>query len=378
MTRTCILHIGLPKTGSSSIQRTLLGFSNDTVSYAKMRTANHSIPLLILYSDDLTRHNGLFPVMRFNNRPGPIQQFHHFALKRKFQNSLKTSGDVIFSGESLCERLSVAELKNLRTDILASFDRIRVIAYVRPFIPLAASSWQQRIKSGASTLFVPPSAYKKRLESFIKAFGRENVELLPFRRDALHEGDVVKDFALRVGIDPSVLNIQTSNESHSLEAISVIMAHNRFSLASKTEMESGKVRQKIVKALLPFGSTKIGFSREFMAPAIDEGAEDLAWIGEMMQMDMVGEAPEVPTPIESELQLLEMSAKSVQAAREMLGAADLKVARARTGGGSVSGQNEDAARNKPKRQRGNKAGKRQRNGRGGLLARIKRRLHFGQ
>ena len=40
--RTCYLHVGMPKTGSTSIQIAFRSYDDGSLAYAKMRAMNHS------------------------------------------------------------------------------------------------------------------------------------------------------------------------------------------------------------------------------------------------------------------------------------------------------------------------------------------------
>lgn len=318
MTRTCYLHIGLPKTGSSSIQISLRGYSDERVRYAKMLGANHSIPLLVLYASDISRHAGLFPIARYLNKPHRLRQLYCSVLKRAFDASIGGRGDVILSGESLCGRLSMEDLGQLRSDLLMHFDRIRVIAYVRPYLSLAASAWQQKVKMGAKRLFVPAPAYRVRLEPFLDVFGKDNLELISFEKENLVGGDVVADFACRVGIKGEMLNIKRVNESHSLEALSVIMDHNRADVSDLTVLQAARWRNATVKALLPFGSTKLGFSRELLLSGLQQAQPDIDWISGLMATDMVGKVPDVAHPITDEKQVREIARAARPGAMKIL------------------------------------------------------------
>src|SRR5688572_8550857 len=57
MTR-CIIHIGMHKTGSTSLQRSLHGFRNDRFVYADLsRDPNHSLAIFSAFSANPARHH---------------------------------------------------------------------------------------------------------------------------------------------------------------------------------------------------------------------------------------------------------------------------------------------------------------------------------
>ncbi len=63
--KTCIIHIGIHKTGSTSIQESLQGFYNDIFYYANLGPSNHSEPIYCLFSENPKRHH---LAKRFNFR----------------------------------------------------------------------------------------------------------------------------------------------------------------------------------------------------------------------------------------------------------------------------------------------------------------------
>ena len=52
VTGKLFLHIGMHKTGSSSIQFSLNGFENESIRYAKLGFENHSVPIYTAFSED--------------------------------------------------------------------------------------------------------------------------------------------------------------------------------------------------------------------------------------------------------------------------------------------------------------------------------------
>ena len=53
---TVILHIGMAKTATTSIQTGLKGFTDGETRYARLGSSNHSIPLITAFRKDPSRH----------------------------------------------------------------------------------------------------------------------------------------------------------------------------------------------------------------------------------------------------------------------------------------------------------------------------------
>lgn len=102
-------------------------------------------------------------------------------------------------------------------DLLRSrFDHIRILCYLRRQDLLAASHRQQVIMNSPAARFygvtaTPLPEYRPHFQRYFDyagklssiwcaAFGKANVTVVPYARDQLVNGDVVEDFAYRVGI----------------------------------------------------------------------------------------------------------------------------------------------------------------------------------
>ena len=55
--REVIIHIGLHKTGSTSIQKALYGYQDVSTRYACFKEANHSIPMFTIFSKNPKSHH---------------------------------------------------------------------------------------------------------------------------------------------------------------------------------------------------------------------------------------------------------------------------------------------------------------------------------
>ncbi len=294
MVKTCYLHFGMPKTGTTSIQHSLHRFENDKIVYAKFAETHHSTGLQLLFSED---------GMRFNQtaHDRKLAKIGVDSLRKRYKRRLDASvsgdRDMILSSELISDRLTFAELTKLRDYLRQHFDEIRAIAYVRPFQSSAPSNFQQRIKSGSDVFSVGTAGYRKRIEPFFTLFGRENVELVPFIRNQLKGGDVVVDFLTRVGIDPAAVVPVTKNEARSLEAIAQIYMQNCFAPIGLEGPLQNRRRLALSLDLAGFGTRKVGFSKELMDEAVDRCADDIAWISKEIGQDMTGSYVEVEEPL---------------------------------------------------------------------------------
>ncbi len=80
--------------------------------------------------------------------------------------------------------------------------------YVRDPYEFATSAFLQRLKSG-STLDnprrrLPLPEYRNKLQPYIDAFGRENVDIRIFDRRRFIGGDLISDFLAAIGEPPEL------------------------------------------------------------------------------------------------------------------------------------------------------------------------------
>lgn len=193
---TFFLHIGMNKTASSAIQkcfhdnrRKVRGATG--VDYAPLPSANHT-RFLQAYFLPAGRETANAARRRRRDwyEEGYDERFAAFL--DYLAASARKGRDVLLSGEGATS-IPPDELARLRDIALERFDRVVVLAFVRPLQAFARSACAQRISTGRPLehfLKTPPLPnYRTRFEPFFDVFGRDNVRLRVFEPDALIGGD---------------------------------------------------------------------------------------------------------------------------------------------------------------------------------------------
>lgn len=236
--RPLILHVGMPKTGTSSLQESLFRCLSDRrFRYVGLGMVNASRAIQCLVGDEpVVRH--AHPSQGID--PEAIRQLApHFrgCWERQMKRAIAADATPIVSAED-CWFMARKELERLRELIEAASHRAKVIVYLRPPLAWLASMFQELLKSGhhrfVDELLIDPSVTRspgwdhlERLETFAEVFGRDRLCVRLFRREALAEGCVVADFCREVGIDMRPRRVRRVNESLSLEATRFLYAFNR-------------------------------------------------------------------------------------------------------------------------------------------------------
>lgn len=235
MTKTCYLHIGTGKTGTTSIQSTC------------HVNAERLAQMGLLYPGDVTEHYLLSTLFMAN--PRPIRRYAQLgqplekmlddarALEARIRAEVKAQPDhnVLISSEDFFTlgQHGYDALLDFAYDLAPS---VRVICYVRHPFGRALSGLQQVIKMGRKTLaeFDPAEFHESITDRLIRIEDQSDAENLILRRfepDALYRGDVVADILHTLGLSDAHLDqidYQRTNESLSHEGLLVADALTRL------------------------------------------------------------------------------------------------------------------------------------------------------
>ena len=278
--KLCIVHIGMHKTGSTSIQEMLHQGDNKNFSYFKLDRKNHGIPLFSLFTDvpenyhvhismGLTKRH----VYRYNIEVDKMFR-EHLALHPEHET-------FVISGEDICV-LSERALKDFKNYLLMFFEQVRIVAYVRPPVSYMNSAFQQIVKEGRMKFPVNNiyPKYRFKIEKFDTVFGKEHVHVNFFQKESLRDGDIVSDFLHKNDLEIEGKIPTKSNVSLSLEAVALLYVYYIL----------GPGRQgadNLIKVLEGFGSRKVKLGKQVLKPILDEKVKDIQWIESRMQLPLL-------------------------------------------------------------------------------------------
>ncbi|KIC15141.1 hypothetical protein [Leisingera sp. ANG-Vp] len=227
MDKTCYLHIGSPKTGSTSIQAWC--FRN------KAQLAQKGL----LYPGIRQRHDALLSEfhdrawnLRFNRLGQDLSQdgLSRAMLTEEYAETEASAAQaVLFSNENFLGLSRRIRIQALQQELTAQFREVRLLCYLRDPYKLLISRAQEHIKSGKVTYEQaaedPPVLSMAGLEKYAAVFGREAMVLRNF--DALKtSGTTLMQDCLETllpgvsqdGLEPS----RVHNSGFSLEAALII------------------------------------------------------------------------------------------------------------------------------------------------------------
>ncbi len=318
-----ILHMGMEKTGSSSIQNSFVGYDDGRLLYVPFKWDNHSMPLSYLFR----------AWDKMEPRFGPKGLTHELYLERKAE--AQEALDAALQGEHETLLLSAEALmgfgpyehREVRDHIRQFRQKIRVMAYVREPIGYSSSAFQQSLKFGGDTLRVPPQRFQGRLGRLYRVYDPSEVDLIPFRPKSFPNGSVVQDFAQRIGADTSLIGEQSTNESMCMYAAAAMFLWNREGVKAHDNRDGFKARTNVsgflqrmskmpkarklklsaLRRETPRGLRKFRLSDAYVRANID--LEDIRWMEAEMGATLLDDATTANPDdygIQSEADLIEL------------------------------------------------------------------------
>ena len=290
-----IIHAGMPKTGSTSIQQTFANRDLGHVRYFRWRWPNHGGLVTLLFHEQ-AGHFGVYRLQGYSREELlPLRE----EWLESFEQDL-TQPDAhtcLLSAEAISTWRWRSMLAPLRAFLEKYSDDIQVIAYVRPPANYMPSVFQQRVKGGkaGSGKFNPKGywpQYRQRFEPLDQVFGRENVILRKFDRKTLKNGSVVDDLAGFAGIPVPHNSSQLENESLSLEALALWFVQRKFGRGRAIGFRGAQVQNnKVFEILAGIGKEKIQFAPELVLRTVAANEADLEWM-ERRLSEPLRETPE--------------------------------------------------------------------------------------
>ena len=215
----CVLHIGVEKTGSTSIQTSLsksrprllacgvlypeaLGEKNQVKAYAYASETG---------VDELKSQWGL-------DNPTSIAQFRSRLREQLAQEiTLKKPKTICVSNEHCSSRLLLnSEIERLRALLEAHCSSIKIVIYLRRQGDALRSAYSTYVKTGGTAVFGPPGPeeinnkynYDVILDRWASVFGEHNMDVRILDRETLVDGDVVTDFFTKLGVGANEVNLE--------------------------------------------------------------------------------------------------------------------------------------------------------------------------
>ncbi len=280
-----ILHIGHPKTGTTTLQKTL------QASRPALLDAG------IFHPDTGAHHNHKVLIPYLTHGASPAKQLES-AQSEAIQNSSKKwtgvvddvrtfkPNTIILSSEGLFQCMEADAFRNLISHLKPLASEIVIAAYLREPASFALSRSQQNIKRHPNFTLPSKDYYRSVLEAY-QASGLGSIKVRALDRSTLKNGDIVEDFFAQHVQDfdlERLLRRKDDNTTFSAEAMALIQEVNR----KERSFPWGKARLAIETA----DRQLHGFTRPRMHDhvhhAIQARCTDLDWLKDEFDLEFPG------------------------------------------------------------------------------------------
>lgn len=275
MKKNCIIHIGMPKTASTSLQDYFYNNIEPNYKYPDIGTPYISDKLFSLFSENPSEyHANYLKNLSIDEIAFENQKFHEFLV-----NDINASNKefYILSSEDFFHMNSI-EVQKIWKFTNMHFDTSKIIGYVRNPTTFIPSAFQELCKfHGLQSLETFHFYHRyKNFQNFDDIFGRDSVILLDYEM-AFNKNLILENLCSASGLKCTGSLKKQNNQSSSKEFIAIMFANNCESGFLKSNEYQSFVRwlDLISKK---FGSNPMQFSNEFYKKIYEENIDDIQWI----------------------------------------------------------------------------------------------------
>ncbi|MCC2658304.1 MAG: hypothetical protein K0Q76_3412 [Panacagrimonas sp.] len=315
-----ILHIGSPKTGTTTIQRSLFrsreqphGFTYPDLNTGQNKlTAHHHLLLLLKAHDELPRRmRYLFTGSRYSRTVEDT--------KAKLREELQNADNIVLSSEYLFSMRDrhIAALKDILTE--CGVDEILICLYVREPAAYYASIVQEACKGTGP--FPQPDSFRYPIKDVIERWSAHfdgQVAVRGFHRDLLANGDVFTDFVTfssqHFGVTKPAIEPLSENQSISIEALMLL---DRYRARFHPTQASTVTRDidVLVGHLQKLGAasyTKVALKPNVSDLIYANHEPALTWLKDRFGIDFTRSQVRAPDPLKTPLDMEDIFVTSTQ------------------------------------------------------------------
>ena len=262
------LHIGTPKTGTTTIQKFLVKnlqlLQKELITCPSMFGRNHQAIAFSFYESE--RHDDLTRDICRKHSLDEENQKSIETLKLTFKSMLKKeinkkhnskSFNWIFSSEDFYGRLkSELEVKNLKNFLYEIFEEVDIIVFLRDPLLNAISATSQRVKHGQNYNPLLPhnfASHKSKLEKWVNIFGAKSIKARIFNKKYFKNNNIIHEFG-----DICEINEETirkcqlpESQNESLSQISMVILDELYnnSTIKKLSRKKPAFHRSLVKII---------------------------------------------------------------------------------------------------------------------------------
>lgn len=317
--KECVMHIGMHKTGSSSIQEALSEIeTSDTFHYVKLgESPNHGGKIFTIFTEVPEKYHAWTKLGLSKDEVGKIIAE---TQKQLIKNFTEVQAETFFiSGEDIVN-LSKEGLIKLKTFLEPYFSNITIVGYVRSPQSYIESAFQQSIKGFLNTFNLDAMYphYRDKFEKFDQVFGSNNVILRHFSPSSIYKNNVVLDICALFDIKAEKTVLKRANSSLSKEAVSLLYTYRKYGPEYGQGKDAIRENNTMIFKLSEIGNTKFSLSFSLIKPILDKHRDDLQWIEDKLNTSFKEEKQENGNDVVSEEDLLNVTPETIQSLKEII------------------------------------------------------------
>ena len=317
MTRRCILHIGMNKAGSTSLQDAYQDYDDGQTYYLPLQAPNHSAMMRMIFSKAA-------PKRFFYSDDAGARKDQTVALRQQLEDALAADRrSVIISGEGMSSLKEPGSVSSVVSFLRARYDQVEGLCYVRDPAGYIASLFQQVLKTGAPSFNLDQlfPKYQTRLTDWRDELGPDGLRFVAFHPDSLAGGDLLADFSARLHLSPLTEDRKPvrKNSSLSAEAVAVLFRYRNAKGPPKIRGPEKEASRRLIRLLQSFGRWKLVLDQEEVARLSVKFKAELDWMQDHTEGQIVRQSEGLAAgsiAIATEKQLLMLADNSTPALRE--------------------------------------------------------------
>jgi hypothetical protein len=284
-----ILHIGMPKAGSTALQQTFQAAAPDLLRHGICYPSGNGLPknhnMLVcglLAPDKLPR---LFRQVYAGHEPRMRRDFKAFLSTLHNRIEASKAHTAILSGEMLFRKVGVKKRAALKKMFAPVAEEITIVAYVRSPAKFYMSQVQQVLKASHRIVDPKPVAYRVPLEAWEAL--TEDVRVIPYAREQFHGQDIALDFLHRFFPDLGEVlephHFQASNQTISAEGIDILQKYRLYNHAEnggQFTSDTGELLKLIAEVETEIGPCTRPVLHASLAEYLARASKDLLWLRE--------------------------------------------------------------------------------------------------
>lgn len=318
-----IVHAGMHKTGSSSIQEALAQIRDPNFHYLDWYSSNHCELFVYLFEDEskISNYHAINARgFEFAKRiPAIREEWQRRTIEQL--NSLQDA-TVVFSAEDISHPAMVAAVRRMREFMVRWTDNIEVIAYVRSPLSFAQSAFQQHLKDGGlRTLDFKQlwPMYRSRFEHLDQIFGQSNVKLRSYDKIANDNIDIVDDFLSIINFTLTDRKKVRENEALGAIATALLYMQRRFGEGFVTGSPvAAEGNTTFISLLSQIGGKKLAFAPTIWNGLSIDVRSDISWIQSRLGCQLEERVSSDAVLIASEQDLIDLALANRQEAEGLL------------------------------------------------------------